>query len=238
MKTSQRILLAVVLALMACTAGGLTWLKTHQRLGKPGIKAEAIPGAVAMKIDLPAHVLDFTSTNVPEDDVTLGYLPKDTSFVSRLYSAPDGFWVKGTVILMGADRTSIHRPEMCLLGTGWRADEKTRVGVPVGGAFPYELPVMKWVITRTQDGRRGLYVFWFVADNEMATHNVPLQLYLVRDLVLKGVLQRWSYISYFAACEPGREDAAFERVKKLIAASAPEFQLPPASAGPSVAARQ
>jgi hypothetical protein len=45
-----------------------------------------------------------------------------------------------------------------------------------------------------------------------------------------GVLQRWAMISYFTACAPGQEDAAFERLKKLIAASAPEFQLVPRKA--------
>ena len=54
-----------------------------------------------MKIELPESVLDFTSTNVPEPEVVLGYLPKDTSFADRYYLAPDGFWVNVTIILMG-----------------------------------------------------------------------------------------------------------------------------------------
>jgi hypothetical protein len=51
-----------------------------------------------------------------------------------------------------------------------------------------------------------------------------------RDLLLNGILERWAYISYFSACEPGQEDATFERMKKLIAASVPEFQLVPRAA--------
>jgi hypothetical protein len=43
-----------------------------------------------------------------------------------------------------------------------------------------------------------------------------------------GVLQRWAYLSYFAVCAPGQEDAAFERMKNLIVHSVPEYQLPPA----------
>jgi hypothetical protein len=46
-------------------------------------------------------------------------------------------------------------------------------------------------------------------------------------LLRTGVLQRWAYVSYFSACEPGQEDATFARMEKLIAASVPEFQLPP-----------
>ena len=49
-----------------------------------------------------------------------------------------------------------------------------------------------------------------------------------------GVLQRWAMISYFTVCAPGQEEAAFERLKKFISASAPEFQLVPrpAETGP------
>jgi hypothetical protein len=39
------------------------------------------------------------------------------------------------------------------------------------------------------------------------------------------VLQRWAYISYFAPCVPGTEDATFERVCDLIRTTIPEFQI-------------
>jgi hypothetical protein len=51
---------------------------------------------------------------------------------------------------------------------------------------------------------------------------------LALNVLRTGVLQRWAYVSYFSVCEPGREDAAFARMERLIAASVPEFQPPPA----------
>src|ERR1700690_3545377 len=127
MKSPKWLVVFVALVLMAGTAGALIWLRSHQKLGRPGLKATPIPGSVMMKLALPERVLDFTSTNVPESDVELGYFPKDTSYVRRFYETPDGFGASATVILMGADRTSIHRPEYCLLGQGWSVDEKTKV---------------------------------------------------------------------------------------------------------------
>jgi hypothetical protein len=239
MKIQKWLMLFIALVLIAGTAGALTWLKANQQLGQPGIKATRIPSSVMMKIDLPERVLDFTSSNVPESEVVLGYLPKDTSFVERNYTLSDGSpGIYATIILMGADRTSIHRPEYCLLGQGWNPDKKTEVRVPIERPRHYELPVMRWDISttvKTPDGRKqelhGIYLFWFVADNEQTTGNVQLQCYLVRDLLLKGVLQRWAYVSFFSACAPGQEEATFERMKQLIAASVPEFQLPSKSAG-------
>ena len=239
MNKQKWLILVAVLVLIASTGGALTWLKKHQKLGQPGIiTAASIPGSVAVKIDLPERVLDFTSTNVPESEVELGYFPKDTSFVERLYTSPDDpFGISATIILMGADRTSIHRPEYCLAGQGFSCDDKEVVNIPVASPQPYQLPVAKWKVSRLvqqPDGQNakvaGVYVFWFVADNEQTTGNVQFQYYLVRDLLLKGILQRWAYISYFAPCLPGQEEATFDRMKKLIAASVPEYQLPPKSA--------
>jgi hypothetical protein len=234
MKNQKWLMLLIALALMAGTVGALTRLKANQRLGQPGIKATLIPGSVMMQIDLPERVLDFTSTNVPEPEIVLGYLPKDTSFVERYYWAPDGFWATATIILMGADRTSIHRPDYCLPGQGWTIGSKTAVNIPIGGEHPYALPVLKWVISnyfQTPDGRKqeasGVYVFWFVADNEQTPNYVQFQYYLLRDLLFTGRLQRWAYISYFTVCAPGQEDATFARLEKLIAASVPEYQLAP-----------
>ena len=230
-------LFVVTLALIAGTAGAVTWLKSHQRLGAPGFKAVAVPGSVMMKLELPERVLDFTSTNMPEAQVVLDYLPKDTSFASRHYMAPDGAWAMANVILMGADRTSIHRPDYCLPGQGWQIREKTEVKLAIGGARPYELPVMKWIISNTYpapDGSQqqvsGVYVFWFVTENQ-TTDNFPTMLKsMLLHQLTSGVLQRWAYVSYFTVCPPGQEAATFARVKQLIAASVPEFQLPPVPA--------
>jgi hypothetical protein len=166
-----------------------------------------------------------------------GYLPKDTSFAQRYYSATNGAWALANVILMGADRTSIHRPDYCIPGQGWQINERARAKLAIAGGSPYELPVGKWTIGKTftaPDGSKqtasGLYVFWFVTENQ-ATDDFPTMLKsMLFHLVRHGVLQRWAYVSYFTVCPPGTEEATFARMKELISASVPEFQLPPAAA--------
>jgi Protein of unknown function (DUF3485) len=235
MKQQKWIILLVALILIAGTAGALTWLRTHQKLGRPGVIAEPIPGSVMMKINLPEQVLDFTSTNVPEPQVVLGYLPPDSSYAERCYFGTNGdFPIYATVVLMGADRTSIHKPDYCLPGQGWTIDQRSVVNIPVAGTPSYQLPVSKWTIGntfQTTDGQKqkvsGLYVFWLVADGEQTPDNYQRMWWMARDLLRTGVLQRWAYVSYFTVCAPGQEDATFERMKNLIAHSVPEFQWPP-----------
>jgi hypothetical protein len=150
--------------------------------------------------------------------------------------ATNGFWVNANIVLMGTDRTSIHKPEFCLPGQGWQIGPKETAAISIPGEHPYQLQVAKWTISNVlqgADGRKqqvsGLYVFWFVANNEQTTSHEQRIWWLTRDLLTTGVLQRWAYVSYFAICLPGQESATFDEMKKLIAASVPEFQLPPAA---------
>lgn len=231
------LLFLVTLAMIGGTAWALTALKARQRLGEPGIVAKPERNDVRMIFDLPAQVLDYTSTNLPEAQVVLDYLPKDTSFAQRRYFAPDGFWANGNVILMGEDRTSIHRPEYCLPGQGWQIKHKDDVMLSIAGPHPYQLPVKKWVMSNTittRDGQQrevgGIYVFWFTTSGRSTGNFADMLASMLFHQLRTGELQRWAYISWFTACEPGKEEAAFERMKRLITAAVPEFQLPPVDA--------
>ncbi|MDB6125906.1 MAG: hypothetical protein JWQ71_4899 [Pedosphaera sp.] len=232
------LVLLVALGLMTVTAGVLLRFKTHQRLGQPGIKTTPIPGSPRLDIYLPELTLDYTSKSVPDADNVLGGLPKDTSLVQRRYVAPDGFGISINVVLMGTDRTSIHKPQFCLVGAGWTIDEtqSKRSVVPMHRPHDYDLPVMKLLASKEgvfQEQRikaRGVYVYWFVADNQVTETHSDRMWRMAKNLISTGELQRWAYVSCFAVCRPGDEDATYERMKKFIASSVPQFQR---AAGPN-----
>ena len=246
MNKHKGILLGLTLGLIGATGAGLHHLKTNQRLGVPGIKATPIPGSTVMDIELPEKVLDFTSQKIEQGAVVTNMLPKDTSFAARHYrTTTNEYGVVVNIVMMGKDRTSIHKPEYCLPGQGWQLDARTNDVITIAGPHPYPLPVSKWIISnsfKNESGQteqvRGIYVFWFVADQEQTPDHWTRILWLARDLLRHGVLQRWAYVSYFTLCYPGQEDATYARVQKLIAASVPEFQLPPQTASSAAVARQ
>ena len=246
MNRQKPILFSATLFLIFLTGGLLYHLKTHQQLGKPGIKATPLPDTVVMNIDLPDKVLNFNSTKLEEQAIVTNTLPKDTSYASRhYYMTTNEYGIVAHIVMMGKDRTSIHKPEYCLPGQGWQILSKTNAVIQIAGPNAYPMVVSKWVIGNTLKNSlgqpeqvRGLYVFWFVADQEQTPDHWTRVLWLARDLLRHGVLQRWAYVSYFTLCYPGQEDATFDQVQKLIAASVPQFQLPPATAGSSAVARQ
>ena len=237
MNRQQWIFVAVGLLLIAATAGALAHLRGNQKLGRPGVKTRPIAESRNLEVLLPEHVLDYSSEPVAEDKIVVDILPKDTSYGQRRYTAPDGSWTVVNVVLMGSDRTSIHKPQFCLEGAGWKIDStaSNRETVRVDRPFSYDLPVMKLVSTKdvTVNGQtvraRGVFVYWFVTDNAISGEPAGFQRmwWIARELLRTGELQRWAYVSFFSVCWPGQETAAFERMKKLIAASVPEFQLTP-----------
>jgi hypothetical protein len=241
------ILLIVALALMAGTAGLLGRVGGHQALGAPGVKTRPTKDPARLEVVLPEQVLDYKSEVVEVDEVTLGTLPKDTSFGQRKYEASDGFPMSLNAVLMGTDRTSLHKPQFCLEGQGWHIDQgaSLETSVPVESPLPYALPVVRLVASKegTANGQpqvlRGIYVYWFVAEDGLSSSVSGFQrMWMMGSKLLRtGVLQRWAYVSCFSVCAPGQEEVTFQRMKVFIAAAVPEFQLNPRPPGTEAAAR-
>ncbi len=227
----------VALGLIGATAGLITQLGGHQRLSPPGVRTHPLPGSVRLQADLPEWVLDYESQWLDVDNITLNALPPDTSFGQRRYKAPDGLVLDLRVVLMGTDRASIHKPQICLPAQGWHIDDvrSAQTSLSIQRPYLYELPVMELVASKTfsVDGQdqswSGVYVYWYVADDAVSANASGFQRmwWTATKLLRTGVLQRWAYISCFTACPPGQEAAAFDRMKKFIAAAVPEFQLYP-----------
>ena len=240
MKAQKYILAVLTLVMMAATAMVLFNLSKHQRLGDPGVKTRPLAGSKNLEILMPETVPGYTSEILTNVEEGLAVLPADTSYRSRLYEANDHFGVQVTTVLMGTDRSSIHKPQICLPGQGWAInDSMTRVeNIPMERPFSYELPVNRIVSNKqvkAADGTiqtlRSVYLYWFVDADQYTASEWKWKVWLApHDLLVNGVLDRWAYISCFSECAPGQEDATTDRMKKMIAETAPEFQLIPHAA--------
>jgi hypothetical protein len=237
MNRQKWILLLTAFGLMAGTAGLLARVGGHQALGAPGVKTHPTSDPARLRVELPADVLDYKSEAIEVDEVTLNTLPKDTSFGQRKYEAPDGSMLMLNVVLMGTDRTSLHKPQFCLEGQGWRIDQGANLttSVHIERPYAYELPITRLVSSKEvmiNDQKqlvKNLYVYWFVADDALSSSVLGFQrMWMMGSKLLRtGVLQRWAYVSCSSPCYPGQEEATFERMKQFIAASVPDFQLNP-----------
>lgn len=235
MNRLKPILFLVMLALIGTTAGVLAHAKANQKLGAPGVKTRPLAGSQNLEVLLPEILPGYSSEARIQANVVTNMLPRDTSYGQRLYTDADGFKCLVNVVLMGSSRASIHQPQICLTGQGWNIDDDAsrEEVVHLDRPVPYDLPVMRLMSTQQfnfNGGKvteRGIYVYWFVDADRCTASHARRGLWSARDVMLKGELDRWAYVAFFAECAPGQEQAALDRMRKLIAAAVPEFQLVP-----------
>ena len=233
------------LALMAAASAILLRSRNSQHLGVPGLRLVDVALAdetgkqiAAQSILLPERPLDYQSELLPVTTEELQWLPKDTTYGRRLYrSGSDGFQIQVSGVLMGTDRTSIHKPEFCLPAQGFRILRRTQGTLSIAGPRPFELPYTRLDATREvrlANGSRAtqgaVYVYWFVSGTRLSNDHFQRMWWLATDLIRTGELQRWAYLGVLGACNVGQEDLAFARLADFIRATVPEFQTTPGPA--------
>ena len=236
----KRIALMIVVVSVGLAAIALSRAKSSfHRLGAPGLRMVDEPvldtqGRVVNTntVALPDTILDLPSRPLPVAVDELGLLPKDTTYGRKRYGAEDSFWVDLSIVLMGTDRTSIHKPEICLTGQDFTIDQSELTSIAITSPHPYDLPIMKLTASKKGSGPNGLqttyraiFVYWFVCDGRLTAKHGERMWWMAKDLLTTGVLDRWAYVSYYSICKPGEEATTFERMREAIAASVPTFQL-------------
>jgi hypothetical protein len=232
------ILCAIALALVGGTALFLYQYKSKHRLGDPGVRITRTPliddqGNIARtnSVAIPTELTGWITTNQAVTALEASYLPADTLFGRRAFSTPDGsFQAVMSVVLMGTDRTSIHRPEACLPGQGLILTQNSITNIPVNKPHPYRLPVRRLYTSSKFENQgqivtvNGVFVYWFVTDGDITADHSHRMWLMAKNLLTRGVLQRWAYVAVFAQCQPGQEDSTFLKLSELVTDAVPEFQ--------------
>lgn len=236
MKCGKWLVVAVAAGMIAVTAAWLHQFRGRHLLGSPGVRVEQVPiydekkqVVSSQSIVLPDSVLGVPGMPLPITTGEVEGLPRDTTFGRRFYRTPDGdFSVQINVVLMGTDHTSIHQPQYCLYAQDWTITNSERINLKMDRPVQYDLPAVKLIATRQLPSGQMvncLYIYWFVSGSKITSEEGSRLMSMWKTVLKRGELERWAYISYFATCVPGNEQATFERLKKFIQASTPDFQI-------------
>lgn len=192
-------------------------------------------------VELPAFLgTEWIGRRAEVSAVERELLPADTGYSRKNYvSVADASkQVFFSVVLSGRDRTSIHRPELCLVGQGWTIAGATEHafragaaggarGVGVGGTFP--ATVLR--VRREVDTPRGrvavpqVVAYWFVGGDEIvSTHGRRLALD-AWNRVVHARADRWAYVLMQTDAAAG-EAAALARMQAVLNATWPVLQPP------------
>lgn len=219
----------VIVALAAGEMVFLQGLATREGRGEAGVKLAADGTS---PVELPTFLgTEWIGRRAEVTAVEREILPPDTGFARKSYVAVanPAQQVFLSVVLSGRDRTSIHRPELCLVGQGWTITGEARhdFAFPGAGEFPATVLRVRREVT-TPKGRVAvpqLTAYWFVnGDAVVATHWERL----LRDAwnrVAHGRADRWAYVLMQTDATEG-EAAALARMQAVLTEALPAFQRP------------
>jgi hypothetical protein len=156
-------------------------------------------------------------------------LPPDRGFSKIRYTSPGGAPpVFLSIVLSGRDRTSIHRPELCLVGQGWTITGGTtyRFTAPEDHAtFPATVLHVEREVRVAQKTKRipQLVAYWFIGgDTVVATQWGRLALD-AWNRVVHARADRWAYVLMQTDATDG-EAAALARMQAMLNLTLPRFQ--------------
>jgi len=158
-------------------------------------------GGVIM--ELPATIAQFSGKEQAVSEGEKYVLPKDTVIVKKTYTDPKGDILNAQIVLAGAEKRSIHRPELCLPAQGWAINR--RQTIPVTLSNGRSITVMADFISRPVEVRPGvtrtlesIYCYWFVG-NQVTTSSHAMRLFLTSwDRIIHRKNHRWAYIAVSA----------------------------------------
>jgi hypothetical protein len=125
-------------------------------------------------------------------------LPKDTTIFKKQYFnlAVSNLTAFCAVVLSGEDRSSIHRPQVCLIGQGNEIVRQTVIAIPIEGREPLEVMVLDLIRDHPRGGKYfSYYAYWFVGKDRETAHHTERMVWMGVDRILRNVAHRWAYIS-------------------------------------------
>ena len=158
-------------------------------------------------------------------------LGPDTGIHKSLYTDGAGrrMWV--SIVVSSRERSSIHRPERCLVAQGYHIQEAVTRDIAVRGRDP--LRVRRLALLRNAPGQtpplEGVYVYWFAGKGRETSSHYARLFWVAWDRVAHSTASRWAYISVMGAGSP--ESAEWRDFLKAFVESWYATALGPASVG-------
>ena len=225
---------AVTVGVVVVVIGEIFFLRHLANLPPRGEAGVRLAADGRNPIELPAFIgTEWMGRRAEVSAVEREILPADTGYSRKNYIAlhDPRQAVFLSIVLSGRDRSSIHRPELCLVGQGWTITQATlqRFSYPArpDATFPATLLRVQREV-QTPRGKQivpQLVAYWFVGGDEIIpTHWKRV----VRDAwnrVTHARGDRWAYVLMQTDASDG-EAAALARMQAVLEATLPAFQKP------------
>ncbi len=188
------------------------------RVGPPGVSLE-----------MPSLIGPFVSTDQPMTALEKTVLAEDVRIERRFYTKSDRT-ILATLVLSGAEKRSLHSPDVCLPAQGWKVSTQSPITLAADSGQPITATLMNmYQDIQTKDGRRAriraLNLFWYVGSDGTTCagyHEHVRRTY--SDALIKNINHRWTLVTMFVPLQdsssgiddPYAELTALQDVKAFI----------------------
>lgn len=156
-------------------------------------------------------------------------LPKDTVMMKKQYfgvTHPENT-VFTSVVLSGKDRTSIHRPEVCLDAQGNIIEKSLVVEVPLESGKTLKVKVLLINKKYSENYTHYSYYAYFFIGKDRTTHlHFERLMWMSLDRIFRNVAHRWAYIAVSGDRSPDTDDLTYQdEIRDVISKLYPEISL-------------
>lgn len=148
----------------------------------------------------------YASVELEASEAELTVLPADTRIEKRMYTAQNGAWFEVSVVVGGASKSSIHRPELCLPAQGFQMVRPRTV--KAGGT--------NWRFISLAGNRAEPIGFAYTFFNQDGYHTASHVSRILRDIWDRSVLNRidrWVMVTINASSD---SDAALVAIAEML----------------------
>jgi len=225
---------AVAGLIAALAAGEMGFLRALSRSPAKGDVGVVLAADGVNPVELPGFIgTEWIGRRAEITAVERAILPPDTGYSRKTYVAfrDPREQVFLSIVLSGRDRTSIHRPELCLVGQGWTIGGKGDHRFAHPGEPDRTFPVTILRVQREIRGPRGkiivpqLTAYWFVGADVVAGSHGDMFFRDAWQRLTQARADRWAYVLMQTDAVDG-EAAALTRMQTVLEAALPIFQRP------------
>jgi len=174
--------------------------------------------------------IDWIGRRAEVTQVERDILPPDTGYSRRNYVAlhQPGRQVLLSIVLSGRDRSSIHRPELCVAGQGWTITGRSTEAFDYPGREGQSFAATVLHIEHKAGDKKipALLAYWFASGDRVVATHWERMLFSAWDRLRHGRADRWAYVLLQTDALDG-EAAALARMHEIVDGTIAHFQKPP-----------
>ena len=149
-------------------------------------------------------------------------LPADTVLVRKQYRNDRDDLITVSLVFSGRHRSSIHRPEVCLVGQGSEIVSQTSRVIPLPGRAPLRLKVLGLLHHRAGGVAGTYFAYWFVGPRRETPSHYARMFWMAWERVFYSETSSWAYLA-ISGRRPLEGDAYLLQLERFVADLYPQM---------------